>query len=154
MAPKIKNAVLLGKTHKSIYFDTLTYGAFNYYFELFYKDKDKKIVPSNIQDLLTARGLAYWAMDDGNPDRSGFIFNTYSFTLAEVELLIKALENKFGLVCSVQSRIANGRKIHLIYIKSESWKLFKSLVEPYVITHFAYKLQLRGSYSKKNIKVY
>ena len=41
MAPKIKNAVLLGKTHKSIYFDTLTYGAFNYYFELFYKDKKK-----------------------------------------------------------------------------------------------------------------
>jgi hypothetical protein len=144
MAPKIKDSVLLGKTHKSIYFYTLTYGSFNYFQSLFYND-NTKFVPSNIQDLLTARGLAYWAMDDGSPERSGFILSTNSFKLVEVELLIQALENKFGLVCSVQSRIANGRLVHLIYIKSESWKLFKSLIEPYVIKHFAYKLQLRGS---------
>ncbi len=58
MSPKIKDAVLNGKTHQSIYFDTLTYAAFNYYHGLFYKDK-KKVVPSNIQDLLTPLGLAY-----------------------------------------------------------------------------------------------
>lgn len=58
MSPRIKNAPLNGKIHQSIYFDTLTYEAFNYYFELFYKNK-KKIVPLNIQELLTAKGLAY-----------------------------------------------------------------------------------------------
>jgi hypothetical protein len=58
MSPRIKDAVVNGKTHQSIYFDTLTYAAFNYYHELFYMDK-KKIVPLNIQDLLTPIGLAY-----------------------------------------------------------------------------------------------
>nr|QCW06889.1 hypothetical protein [Drechslerella brochopaga] len=59
MSPRIKDAVLNEKTHQSIYFDTLTYEAFNYYHELFYKNKTK-IVPRNIQELLTAKGLATW----------------------------------------------------------------------------------------------
>jgi len=41
MSPRIKDVELKGKTHQSIYFDTLTYAAFNYYHELFYKDKKK-----------------------------------------------------------------------------------------------------------------
>lgn len=75
MSPRIKDAAVNGKTHQCIYFNTLTYEAFNYYHELFYKDK-KKMVPLNIKELLTAKGLAYWVMDDGHPDRSGFILNT------------------------------------------------------------------------------
>jgi hypothetical protein len=58
MSPRIKDVAVNGKTYQSIYFDTLTYEALNYYHELFYKDK-KKIVPLNIQELLTAKGLPY-----------------------------------------------------------------------------------------------
>lgn len=58
MTPKIKDVRLKDKTHQSIFFDTLTYEAFNYYYDLFYKDKIK-IVPSNIEELLTARSLAF-----------------------------------------------------------------------------------------------
>jgi hypothetical protein len=47
MTPKIKDAKLKDKTHQSIFFDTLTYEAFNYYYDLFYKNK-KKVVPYNI----------------------------------------------------------------------------------------------------------
>lgn len=101
--PQIKDARLKDKTHQSIFFDTLTYEAFNYYYDLFYKNK-KKVIPSNIEELLTARSLAYWAMDDGSPDRSGFVFNTNSFTLSEVELLVKVLKNKFNLNCSIHTR--------------------------------------------------
>jgi hypothetical protein len=38
--------------------------------------------------LLTAKSLAYWAMDDGTADRSGFVLNTNSYTKEEVELLV------------------------------------------------------------------
>ena len=38
MTPKIKDAQLQNKTHQSIFFDTLTYEAFNYFYDLFYKD--------------------------------------------------------------------------------------------------------------------
>jgi hypothetical protein len=37
----------------------------------------------------------------------------------------------------------------MIYIKGDSWYKFKSLIEPYVIPHFSYKLILRGSHSLK-----
>lgn len=149
MTPKIKDAQLKDKTHQSIFFDTLTYDAFNYYYDLFYKDK-KKIVPSNIEDLLTARSLAYWAMDDGSADRSGFYYHTNSFTLAEVELLVKALKNKFDLNCSIHTRKDRVIKPYLIYVKRDSFIKFVNLIEPYVIPHFKYKLKLRGSYIKSD----
>lgn len=63
-------------------------------------------------------------MDDGTADRSGFVFHTNSFTLAEVELLVKALKNKFvapRLNCSIHTR--NDRAInkpYLIYVKRDS----------------------------------
>jgi hypothetical protein len=150
MAPKIKDAKIKDKTHQSIFFDTLTYEAFNYYYDLFYKNK-KKIVPLNIEELLTARSLAYWAMDDGSPDRSGFVFHTNSFTLAEVEILVKTLKNKFNLNCSIHSRNDRVIKPHLIYVKRDSFTKLVSLVEPYVIPHFKYKLKLRGSFNKEFI---
>lgn len=45
---------LLTENHQSIYFDTLTYEVFNYYYELFYSNKTK-IVPLNIQVINSHR---------------------------------------------------------------------------------------------------
>ena len=47
-------------TYKSISFATLTLPCFNYYRNLFYNKDNNKIVPLNINQLLTPRGLAYW----------------------------------------------------------------------------------------------
>jgi hypothetical protein len=51
------------KIYENISFTTLAFPCFNYYHNLFYlKKEDKgylKIIPSNIYDLLTLRGLAY-----------------------------------------------------------------------------------------------
>lgn len=145
MNPRIKDTHLLGKTHQSIYFDTLAYPAFNKFHDMFYKEK-VKIVPSNIEELLTARGLAYWYMDDGGADRSGYVYYTNNFTKEEVELLVRVLKNKFSLDCSIHTRNDKVNKPYMIYIRANSWNRFKSLIEPYVIPHFAYKLELRGSW--------
>jgi len=102
--------------------------------------------------LLTARSLAFWALDDGTPDRSGFIFHSNSFTFAEVELLVLALNNKFDLNCSIHTRKDTVIKPYLIYVKGDSWIKFTNLVEPYFIPHFKYKLKLRGSYTTKQKK--
>lgn len=56
-APKIVPAKVGEKTHHSIIFDTLTSEKFNYY-HVSLCDKIKR-VPTNIGELLTARGLAY-----------------------------------------------------------------------------------------------
>lgn len=64
---RVKTTLSNNKTYYGIVFDTLSYAAFNNYHEMFYVNK-VKIVPNDIGDHLTARALAYWAMDDGNDD--------------------------------------------------------------------------------------
>jgi hypothetical protein len=46
------------KIYSSMQFKTLALLCLNYYYDLFYKE-GKKIIPSNISDLLTARAFAY-----------------------------------------------------------------------------------------------
>lgn len=53
------------KTYSSIYFNTNSLPCFNEFYDLFYLN-GKKIVPKNIDELLTARSLAYWSQDDGS----------------------------------------------------------------------------------------
>lgn len=58
MVPTIltRNNKKTGLTTKSLYFRTLAMPCLNYYQELFYQNK-KKIIPRNLEELLTARGL-------------------------------------------------------------------------------------------------
>jgi hypothetical protein len=47
-----------GKVYQSIRFRTLVHPCLNEYHDLFYKNK-VKVVPANLEEILTARGLAY-----------------------------------------------------------------------------------------------
>lgn len=91
-----------------------------------------------MDQILTARSLAYWFMDDGSKTTrgSGYFLHTYAFTTEEHELLVKILSIKFGLVVSFVSN-ADGRRLH---IKSESSSLFRSLVSPFIVPCMSYKL--------------
>ena len=73
-----------------------------------YKKGFIKIVPLNIEELLTPIGLAHWIMDDGFKSGNGICLSTESFTIAEVELLKKVLEFKFGLTVTIQNRKTSG----------------------------------------------
>ena len=44
-----------------------------------------KIIPLNIGELLTPIGLAYWFMDDGYAERSGYMLCTDSFSEFEID---------------------------------------------------------------------
>jgi len=61
--------------------------------------KVKKIIPLNIGDLFTTKSLAYLICDDGSFDKSTktVVLCTDSFTMKEVELLIKTLNDKWDL---------------------------------------------------------
>jgi hypothetical protein len=47
------------KVYSAIKVQTLSLPCFNIYRELFYNSEGKKILPPNLEDLLTSRGLAY-----------------------------------------------------------------------------------------------
>lgn len=148
--PADKVSHLDGKSYLQVYFETLTYAAFNHYHSLFYVN-GVKIVPLNIEMLLTPRAIAYWYMDDGGADRSGVIFYTNGFTELDVQRLIDALNNRYGLNCHMIHRTRNGKTYHMIYVGAASWRILKPIIAPYIIPCFAYKLVLRGSQKKANM---
>jgi len=126
------------KEYGAIKFVTLSLPCFNLYRELFYNSEGKKIIPSNIAELLTPQGLAYWVMDDAYKFRKGFYISTESFSLSENELLVEILTDKFGLNCSIHPH-TNG---HRIYIKGSSRDKLIQLIKPYLLEHFYYKVDL------------
>jgi hypothetical protein len=88
-----------GQIYYSLIFKTRLLPCFNYLWDLFYKE-GKKIIPSNIKDLLTEVGLAYWIMNNRGLGKRGVLnLNTGSYTEIEIELLMSALTQKFNLKC-------------------------------------------------------
>lgn len=109
--------------------------------------KFTKILPLNIGELLTPIGLAMWAMGDGYWDTSNktLVLCTDNFTLIEVELLIKVLEENFNLKATVMRRIKKNKELCWrirLSSKSENISKLRSLIQPYFIPSMLYKLNL------------
>ena len=88
------------KFYTSISFTTMQLPCFNIYRESFYYLHTKK-VPDNIYELLTAKGLAFWIMDDGSRHGDGLHISTYAFSSNDIDKLMFVLEDKFKLKCSI-----------------------------------------------------
>nr|QJQ35385.1 LAGLIDADG endonuclease [Fusarium pseudonygamai] len=127
------------KTYSAISFTTMQLPCFNIYRELFYDANKKKIVPENIRELLTPRGLAFWIMDDGSKHGSGLHLSVYGFSNADVDKLMFTLQDKFNLRCSIHYNRDNKPRI---YIFKESMDSLITLVKPYFIKEMLYKLGL------------
>lgn len=145
MVPTIlerKADIRTGKIYKSIYFWTLSFPCFNPYYDFFYNGKTK-IVPLNIEELLTARGLAHWIMGDGFYMTSSgvIVLCTESFTKEEINILIAALNNKFGIKATLNKRVlSTGLNGWRIRISKKSMEKVTTIVDPYIIPEFRYKL--------------
>ena len=121
---------------QSLYFRTLAMPCLNYYYDLFYKER-VKIVPRNLGQLLTARGLAYWIMDDGGKSvYNQTILHTRAFMLEDVKYLQFILSENFGLVTRLEEK------------KKDKWVIFipvrqviklKDIVGPYMHESMLYK---------------
>lgn len=127
-------------------FQTISHEAFNPLAKLFIINNVKGISRSLITDHLTARGLAFWLLDDGGKldynkkplsrINKSIVLNTQSFTEAEVNMLCLELMEKFNLKCEIRSN--KGKKV--IVITEESFPIFYDLVSPYIIPSMRYKL--------------
>lgn len=138
--PQVKSQRIAGKVYQKLWFNTVSHSAFRFYAQQFYREGGK-VVPKLIHRLLTARGLAYWFMDDGSiksKESKGVLFNTQGFVEQDVARLIKVLRERFGLEAK-QRRQPEGQQI---YISGRSYERFKALIEPYLIPQMRYKLPL------------
>nr|YP_006666385.1 putative LAGLIDADG homing endonuclease [Trebouxiophyceae sp. MX-AZ01]AFQ93740.1 putative LAGLIDADG homing endonuclease [Trebouxiophyceae sp. MX-AZ01] len=140
------------RTKDRLKFTTVAHGSLRFYGKAFYKG-GVKVVPKGIGRLLTARGLAYWYMDDGSiksRQSKGLILNTHSFTLAEVELLCKVLGSNFGLQAKPRPQtVPSGGQRHQIYISGRSYERGRKIIGPHLLPEMMYKFppprKLRGA---------
>lgn len=125
------------KVYSNITFGTYTSPCFLELHKLFYSDKIK-FIPSIIGDLLTPVSLAYWICDDGSFNRVGRYVTlcTDSFTLAEVELLIKVLNTKFNLIAY---KVKNNNN-HRIVISTLSLSTLQDLILPHMPPMMLHKI--------------
>jgi hypothetical protein len=105
---------------------------------------NKKVAPIDIEKYLSPIAFAHWICDDGQLVKNGGItLCTDNYTLDEVNLMIKALTNKYDLKCTIHLKKGKLNKIYpRIYIGKKSLDKIKPLIIPYVHASFLYKLHL------------
>ena len=111
LKPKLKRNINKGNVvYFSYKFRTWTYSSLNWIYHAFYTEvgpgKKIKVIPANIEELLTPLTLAIWIMDDGGTHTSGMILSTYCFSMKDIILLQKALKTKFDIETNVLLRKA------------------------------------------------
>ncbi len=141
-APKITSRLpdkMTGKVYSRVTFGTFSLPCFNELFNLFYHE-GKKIIPVNIENLLTPAGLAYWICDDGKyVDSGGLRLCTNSYTIQDVTRLMDVLITRFGLICTIH-KPQTGQ--HVIYISKRSMDKLRSIVKPHMAPSMLYKIHL------------
>ncbi len=128
------------KFYERLHFSTFSSDVFLEWKNLFYKNK-KKIIPKNIQSILTSPlSLAVWYMDDGykRNDCNALRLNTDLFSIAEQQLLSRCLKKNFG----IDSKIHKKGKSYCLYVPQKSSKKFCELVRPYMVDSLLYKVSL------------
>ncbi len=128
----------LDPTHHNIWFQTVSHGAFRFYAQQFYEEKRKR-VPQLIHKILTARGIAYWYMDDGSiksHESKGVLFNTQGFAQDDVKRLVDCLRRSFDLEASPR-RQEEGLQI---YVSGTSYDRFREIVDPHILPTMRYKI--------------
>ena len=105
------------------------------YHKKFYQNK-KKIIPDCL--FFTPLLLAVWFMDDGSKSRSSFYLNTQQFCIADQIKLQETLNAQW----SIKTSLNKDKKYYRIRIRSEDALKFRSIVKPYILPIFNYKLAL------------
>jgi DNA-binding transcriptional regulator WhiA len=127
-----------GKSYRYHEFTTYAHEEYLPYRQLFYP-AGKKVIPDNIDVLLTPIGLAVWFMDDGSiksRECRGRIINTHSFSENEVKRLCLVLKNKFELSAWPRYQ-KDGIQL---YISAKSADALTNILNPYILPVMRYKL--------------
>jgi hypothetical protein len=109
------------------------------YYRLFYDDKGKKRLPSDISQILDDLSLAIWFMDDGSykNDSKGLLINSNHFSIREQKEIQRVLKDRFGISTTLHT-LGHWKRI---YIPAAESPRFAKVISPYVIPSLRYKLQ-------------
>lgn len=103
-----------------------------------------KILPLNIEQLLTPLGLAHWIMGDGYFTDGCVKICTDNFTEQDVLNLVKVLFEKFAIKATANKRNnPDGKVLWTIRISKSSMEQLKLLVGPDLMAEMLYKLGVK-----------
>lgn len=123
-----------GKKHISYYATSKSDMSLRKYFDLFYRDFIK-VIPVNLEDYLTEKGLAILFMDDGYSKQSReYDISLCGFDMESLSIFQKVLLNKWNIETSIH-------KSKTVYIKAKSREKFLSVIKPYIIPTMQYKIK-------------
>lgn len=108
-------------------------------FNLFYyqvEGKWVKYISNELVNYLDARALAFWFMDDGSKHNKTCVIHTNNYTFNDTYKLAGLLHYRFDIETTVQNK--GGKPV--LYIKTNSFVKFKTLVLPYMEKSMLYKL--------------
>ncbi len=122
----------------SIKFKSFSFSSLNFVYDSFY-NKQKKVIPKDIENFLTEQALAIWVMDDGGNSGSGMKISTKSFLLSETILLQKTLSEKF----CVKPTIQHHKQKYILYFKKSDLLSLSSVIKPHMLPCMYYKYFLK-----------
>jgi len=121
-------------------FTSFSFTSFNWLHDIFYPN-GVKIIPREIQSLLTPRALAILFMDDGYRCKQGVCIALLSFCFDDVVLFQKMLKQNFHLESTLQRVVNENKKVSWrLYVPKNQMTLFVELVKPYLLESMLYKL--------------
>ncbi len=97
-------------------------------------ENGKKRIPIDLP--LDELALAVWFMDDGSKSRSSYYLNTQQFNERDQQFLLTLLEKLFG----IDATLNRDKTYSRIRIRTASAHRWRSLVEPFMLPWFSYKL--------------
>jgi hypothetical protein len=104
--------------------------------------KGNKVIPKNINELLTPIALAHWIMGDGEARYFGLRLCTDSFSIPEVVSLINVLLIRYKIKSTLfMKNTPNGKKPRIV-INSQELKKLSIIVAPYIIPQMQYKIKI------------
>jgi hypothetical protein len=121
------------KAHNSMRFGTVGHPDLTDLRATWYHGKAKH-VPKSFSEL-DAISIAIWFMDDGSKHRDTVDFSVHNFEKIEIMKLQKILHD-YGVETTINSDGKGSR----LYVKKDSYKAFKNLVKPYIVSCMEYKL--------------
>jgi hypothetical protein len=143
----LSNPKMESKEPTQYWFSTKRLPAITNLYQLWYKQIDGKfikVLPFNIEELLTPIALAHWIMGDGYFTNGTLKLCTDNFTKDEVLRLIKVLHIKYDIKATINQRTNPGGAIKWrIRISKLSMDKLILLVRPYIISEMLYKLGLK-----------
>jgi len=134
--PVFKHRTSFGKSTFSLQLETRSLPCLTQLYSLFYIN-GIKIIPTEIYDLLTPSALAHFIMGDGAKSRNGLLLCTNSYKIEDVVMLINILMIRYRLNYTLRIHSSGSP---MIYISTKLMPLLRSIVLPYMLPSFLYKI--------------